>query len=94
MANKNPPAVLLLYQLVRVETTLIDPTSSTEDKDAFYSFVGVLLDVDDKYITLGYEKEGELIANTAMRHEDIRLIQVYTGESPTKPDSYNSDSVN
>lgn len=93
MANKNPPAALLLYQLVRIETTLVDPVHSNEEKDAYYSFIGILLDVDDKYITLGYEKEGEVIPNTALRHEDIRLIQTYNGDTSAQSDTY-SDSVN
>lgn len=94
MAVKNPPAALFLFQVVRIETMLVDPSQSDEKGDAYYSFVGVLLDVDDKYITLGYEQDEELIPSTAIRHEDVRLIQVYNGDASSHKVDTTNKSVN
>ena len=80
MAVKDPPAIMFLYQKVHVLTHLIDSQNSDESGDVFYTFSGILLDVDEKYITLGSSQDGEMMPQAAIRHDDIKLIQIASEE--------------
>lgn len=82
------PAALFIGELVRVTTSLVKEVATEElDDEGFSSestqtanvvLLGVILDSDETYLTLGIiNDEGLPIPKAALKHKDIKLIEVY-----------------
>jgi hypothetical protein len=83
------PAMLFIGELVRVTTTMErampsdpfqDGDEELEQEPDMVSLVllGVILDSDETYLTLGtVDDEGMPHPKAALKHKDIKLIEIY-----------------